>query len=111
GGQLVPPYRCAGLPELDGAERHGRGGSHGRVGRVAVDAAGRGQERGRAEHEHTFEHGACLGEMVALAQSVSHLSCVSIWTAYHAPQGRTSIQRKRNVGVAFKGTRWYDMQH
>src|SRR6185312_3718331 len=75
------------------------------------DAAGRGQERGRAEHEHTFEHGACLGEMVALAQSVSHLSCVSIWTAYRAPQGRTSTQRKRNVGVAFKGTRWYDMQH
>jgi len=74
GRQLVPRYRCADLPELDGAERHGRGGSHSHAGGVGtVGAAGRGEERGRAQHEHTFEHGACLGEMVDKTRATWHV--------------------------------------
>src|SRR6266550_2726690 len=65
GRELVPTNRCASVPELDCGESHARVGSHGLVGRVwAVDTAGRRNEHGRAEQEHTLEHGVCLSEKV-----------------------------------------------
>src|SRR2546426_4979236 len=65
GRELVPTNCCASVPELDSGESHARVGSHGRVGRVcAVDTAGRRNEHGRAEQEHTLEHGVCLSEKV-----------------------------------------------